>query len=101
MNLEQFQAHHRIVLPKRMHWHMLSNPIVGQVNAIDSTFGTMVAISDAGLCAIVTHCGVVIGHKDWFIKQVVIREPAPKPVVKSSALRAPFQELVNQFDPYK
>lgn len=74
--LDTYCSRHKLVLPRSTgHWHMLSNPIMGQVNAVDSTRGYLIAISDKGLGLIDTLVqGPVIGHKDWFVKDVVITQ---------------------------
>lgn len=76
MTLEQLCQEHRFTLPKRSgNWHVLGEQPIGQVNAIDSLRGKLMAVSDKGLGLILTHQGLVIGHKDWFVKDVVVTEP--------------------------
>ena len=99
MTLEQLQDKYATTLPKRAgHWHMLAERVYGQVNAVNSLRGWMVAISDKGLCAIETHLGLEIGHKDWFVKDVVLSEVKPH----SGKVRSPkFIEDLSIFDAVK
>lgn len=95
MTLQQYQAQYRLTLSKRTgNWHVLANPLKGQVNALDMTRGKMVAISDKGLCLIITQVNeVVIGHKDWFVKDVEQANESQRNENKKSYSK------VKEFDP--
>lgn len=77
MTLEQACEKYGIELDRKWgSFHMLVNPLYGQVNALDHTRGKLIAISDKGLGLIISVLDkTIIGHKDWFIEDAHQADP--------------------------
>ncbi len=94
-SVSEFAREKRLVLPRPHCWYLVSpdDTATGQVNAVPTVRGTTVA-SNGILLALETETGdVLIGHRDWFVKDVV--EPANNGTTKPRSPRS--EALANKY----